>query len=366
MFSLNDKISIRQMQILLIIEIFGAGIIMLPRKAAEYAGQDAWLAIAIATAMALCAAYLMTSAGRLYPRDSFVSAASRLLSKPAGKFIGVIFTLKLLFNCAFEIRIFGGILRQTLLPHTPFAVISGAVIAVSAYAAAKGYEARARLAQILFPIIFIPVVFVFLLGLMDVDITNLAPVFAVKPVNLGVGAMRAVTAFSGLELLLLVTPYANRPLSVRRGMTQTVLVIGAFMMFMTSITIAKFGPDEVSRQMWPVLEMMDQIDLPGSFIERQDALIMSFWIISSFAIVNSCLFFSSILLRDVTGRGSYRLYLLICLPVVFAVSCLKLDTLQADRVIDYVFYTFDAGFTIIIPAALLIAAALRKGKAAGA
>jgi len=359
MFSLNDKISIRQMQILMMIDIFGAGVIMLPRKAAEAAGQDAWLSIAAATAAAVCAAYLMTSVGRLFPHDSFVKIASRLLSKPVGKLIGVLFIGKLLFNCALELRLFGGILSQTLLPHTPFTVVSAVMIAVSAYAAAKGYEARARIAQILFPIIFIPVIFVLLLGLFDVDLTNLMPVFATGPDKLAIGSVRAFTAFSGLELLLLITPFAVRPFSVRKGMIQAVMVSGAFMIFLTCVTVAKFGPFQTARLFWPIIEMMDLIDLPGSFVERQDAIIMSFWIISNFAIVNSCLFFSSILLRDVIGRGRHGLYIIMCMVVIFAVSFVKLDIGQADRAIDIVFYTFGVGFMIVLPIILLAAAAVR-------
>jgi spore germination protein len=360
MFSLNNKISIRQMQALLILDIFGAGIIMLPRKAAEYAGQDAWLAIAAAAAIAVFAVYLMTGASRLYPHDSFVSLVSRLLSKPAGKCVGVLFTAKLLFNCAIELRLFGEILRQTMLPATPFAVVCAAMIAVSAYAASKGYEARARMAQILFPLIFAPVTCVFILGVFDVDLTNLLPVFAAGPGRLLMGAARAGTAFSGLELILIAAPYAVRPLAVRKGMIQAVIVTGAFMIFITSVTIAKFGPGEVTRQLWPVLEMMDLIDLPGSFIERQEALIMSFWIISNFAILNSGLFFSSILLKDVIGKGRHSLYIIICMPVVFALSCFMLNAGQADYIIDMLFYTLGLGFMIILPAALLAAAAFRK------
>ncbi|MDR1559177.1 MAG: spore germination protein [Clostridiales bacterium] len=366
MFSLNNKISIRQMQALLILDIFGAGIIMLPRKAAEYAGQDAWMAIAAAAVFAVLAVYLMTSAARLYPHDSFVSLVSRLLSKPAGKCIAVLFTAKLLFNCAIELRLFGEILRQTMLPDTPFAVVCAAMIAVSAYAASKGYEARARIAQILLPLIFVPLIFLFVWGLFDVDLSNLLPVFAVKPDKLLMGAARAGTAFSGLELILIAAPFAVRPLAVRKGMIQTVIVIGAFMIFITCVTIAKFGPAEVTRQLWPVLEMMDLIDLPRAFIERQEALIMSFWIISNFAIVNSGLFFSSILLKDTVGKGSHSLYIIICMPVVFAVSRFVLSVEQADRIIDLVFYTLGIGFMIILPAVLLAAAAIRKAGEASA
>ena len=360
MFALNDKISIRQMQTLLVIDIFGSGIIMLPRKTAEYAGQDAWLVIVAMTSMAVCAVYLMTSVGRLYPNDSFVSIVSRLLSKPVGKLLGIIFVVKLLINCSLELRLFGEILRQTLLPSTPFAIVCFAMLAVGSYAAAKGYETRARIAQILFPLIFIPITFVFLLGMIDVDLSNLLPMFTVKPDKLMMGSVRAGTAFSGLELLLLVTPYAVRPRSVRKGMIQAVIFIGIFMIFITSVTIARFGPGEVTRQLWPVLEMMDLIDLPGSFIERQDALIMSFWIISNFAIVNGCLFFSSIMLKDVIGKGKHSIYIAICVPVVFAVSCLMFKLTSIDHIVDLLFYTLGIGFMIIIPAVLLAVAAFRK------
>ena len=366
MFSLNEKISIRQMQILLIIEIFGAGIIMLPRRAAEHTGQDAWLVIALVTALAVFAVYLMSGVGRLYPSDSFVSIASRLLSKPVGICLGLLFAAKLLFNCAIELRLFGEIIRQTMLPRTPYTVVCSLMIAVSAYAAAKGYEARARIAQILFPLIFIPFIFVFLLGLIDVDLTNLLPLLAVKPEDLFKGALRAGTAFSGLEMILLVTPYAVRPLSVRKGIIQAVLFIGVFMIFITSVTVAKFGPREVSRQLWPILDMMDLIDLPGSFVERQDALIMSFWIISNFAIVNGCLFFASVLLKDALGKGKHYIYLIICMPIVLALSYLMLNIVEIDQIIDLVFYTFGIGFMIVIPAVLLTAAAIRKaGEARG-
>ena len=360
MFSLNDKVSIRQLQTLLIIEIFGAGVIILPRKAAQYAGQDAWVLITITTILAVCSVYLMTGVGRLYPQSSFISIASNLLSKPVGRLIGVLFIAKLLFNCAIELRLFGEILRQSMLPRTPFTVICAIMISISAYAAAKGYEARARLAQILFPLLFIPFVFVFFLGLFEVDLTNLMPVFTARPDNILLGSVRVGTAFTGLELLLLVTPFAVRPLSVRKGMIQAVIFVGALMIFVTTVTIAKFGPLEVTRQLWPVLEMMDFIDLPGSFIERQDALFMSFWIISIFAIINASLFFSAILLRDVLEVGKHWFYIVLCMPIVLAGAYIMPSVVQVDYLMDIVFFTVGIGFMIVIPAILLIVATLRK------
>ena len=39
----NDKISVRQLQVLLILDIFGTGVIVMPRIAASIAGENGWL-----------------------------------------------------------------------------------------------------------------------------------------------------------------------------------------------------------------------------------------------------------------------------------------------------------------------------------
>jgi spore germination protein len=174
------------------------------------------------------------------------------------------------------------------------------------------------------------------------------------------GALSIGTAFTGLETILLVTPFAARPHSLRKGLQQAVIFVGVFMIFVTVITIAKFGPLDITHQLWPTLEMMDIIDLPGSFIERQDALIMSFWIISNFAILNSGLFFSSVLLKDVVGKGKHSLYIIICMPIILLAAVALLDVGETERIIDYIYYTLGVGFMVLLPIILLVAARFRK------
>ncbi|MDR1541700.1 MAG: spore germination protein [Clostridiales bacterium] len=360
MFSMNNKISVRQLQILLIIDIFGTGVIILPRRAVEFAGQDGWIIVAILACLATGSAYLMSSVGRLFPSESFVRTASKLLSKPAGKALGLIFAAKLILNCALEIRMFGEIIRQTMLPNTPLAVVAGAAISISAYAASKGYEARARIAQIIFPIIFIPLIIVFILALRQIDMTNLLPVFVAKPADIFRGTLRMGSAFSCMELILIAHPFFANPEKARKGASSAILLVGALMLFITIITIAKFGPFDVSRQLWPVLEMMDMVEMPGSFIERQDALMLSFWILSNFAITNSCLFFSSILLKDVIEKGRHLPYICVSALITAAIALMITNAEQVYPIIDFLFLTLGLGFMVVLPILLLVVARIRK------
>ncbi len=359
MLSLNDKISLRQLQALLVLDILGAGVIVLPRRAAMFAGQDGWLIIVAATGLAMVAMFLIASVGRQCPDKSFVELCARLLSKPVAVLFALGFVVKILIGIAMEIRFFTEIIKQTMLPNTPFFIIYTTILLLSAYAAAKGYETRARMAEVLLPIVFIPLGIVFAFAAMDVDFTNLMPVFSTPAKTLGWGALFSGLSFTGIEYVLLVYPYLQRPKHARNSAVVAVGIIGAVMTLITLVTIAKFGPLEVQRQMWPVLEMMDVTDFPGSFIERQDALIISFWIVSVFAMVNAGLFFSSLLLKDVFNKGRHSMYIIICIPLVLLLTALPQNMGQVWRIMDVVYITFGAVYMVGLPVLLVLMAKIR-------
>ncbi len=360
MVLLNDKISIRQLQILLILDIFGVGITFLPRTVAEFSGQDGWMCVIIATIAVSVFAYIISTLAGMFPNETFVDYSSKLLSRPIGILLSVGFVIKMTVTAAIQLRFFGEIVKQIMLKSTPFAVICGLMVLISAYSAAKGYEGRARLSQILVFIVFLPLIFVCLVASRDADFSNLLPVAVTNRTNLLNGSYSAILAFSGIDFCLLVFPYLNRPKNARRGIVQTVALIGGLMTVITVVAIAKFGASDLKLVMWPVLDMMDTIDLPGSLLEHQGALIMSFWIVSVFAIVNACVFFSSLLLRDVCKKGTHLTYIIIIVPIIFLLSFLPPNTVIAFQMFNWLNYTFGIAFLIVIPLVLLLVAKLRR------
>lgn len=360
MLSLNNKISIRQLQVLLILDVFGTGVTFLPQVVSNFAGQDGWICVIIATGAVMFFAYIIASVASLFPDKTFLEYTSKLLSKPMGVIISVLFVIKIALTSAFNLRFFGEIVRQTLLSETPFSVICIGMLLLGAYAAAKGYETRARIAEILIFIVILPIVFIVAIASSDADFTNLLPVLASSPSNILNGSYAAVFAFTGFDFCLLAYPYLHRPKHARKSIIYTVIVIGALMTIVTAVSISRFGPFELNRQMWPVLGMMDTATLPGSFLERQGALVMSFWIISVFAAVNAGLFFSSLLLRDVCKKGNHSTYILILIPIIFGISLLPENIVELFRQYHFVNNTLGIAYLFFIPLLLLITAKLKK------
>lgn len=360
MFSNNNLISLRQLKLLLILDIFGMGITILPRKLAEYGGQNGWLIIAISLGLAIICLFIINGLASIFPNESFYDYTSKIIGKPLGALISLGFILKILISVAFEIRIFSEILKELMLFNTPSWIIAFSMLGLGGYMASKGYEARGRIAEILIFIVFIPLAFVLFITLFDVDFSNLKPFLKeIEASNIINGSIYSLFYFSGLEFILLVYPYIKEKKEIKKITFKGLIFVGIIMILISIITISKFGKYNLVHQMWPVLEMMDTIDLPGSFVERQEAFTMTFWIISIFMIVNAGVFFSSLIFKDTIKKGTHTVYICICLPIIYLLAFIPKNIGQVYDLMDKFYKIIGPVYLFIIPLILLILAKIR-------
>jgi len=366
MLAANERITFRQLQILIILSALGTGVIVLPRRVAVYVGQDGWVIVVglviIAALVGLLISTAVYQASKVKPGAGFVEFTSLLLSRPVAYVLGFILWIKLIFAAGFELRIFLEITNVIMLPTTPIPVVGVAVLLVCAYAAAKGIETRARVAEVLFAVMALPFLFLVGLAIFDTDFSNLQPVLAEPPQDYLNGVLRLGFIFTGMECLLLVSPFTKKDKHMGKHVVTAILFAGLIILVITVLTIAKFGHGVVN-QPWPVLRMMDMINIPGSFIERQEALIFSFWIITAFAIGNTMLFFGGLLVKDMIKPRRKHFGVLLTALAAFAVAVFPWQT-AVYEMLDIMYMTVGAFYLVVLPLILLIAVAFKRRKTA--
>ena len=364
MLSANERITPRQFQILFVLEAFGTGFVVMPRIAAAYAGQDGWIAalllvlpglffVALVSFTAMNAA--MHSGG-----ERFAVYIRRLLSAPIGGLVCLLLWAKILFCAGLELRLFGGIVHALLLSRTPALAVYIAVLAVAGYAAAKGIETRARLAEILIVIIAVPMLVLGAVALFNIDFTNLMPTLTTPPEDLAKGVLSLGFIFTGIEFIWLAFPYLNKPQEGPRAAISAMALSGVLMAVITAFTLAKFGPYNVQALEWPILKMMDMITIPGSLIARQEALILSFWMLSLFAFMAASLFYSAALARDQVKRGEHIWWVLASAAIICAVALIPLSRDKIYWILNQMFLTFGLGFWVGLPIIVTVVRKLRK------
>jgi len=344
------------------LDIFGTGVIILPRRAAFFAGRDGWIAVALSSVLACFCAFLICRLIRIFPGKSFFDYTGELLTKPLAYLLSLGLIIKVLIALTCELWLFGEIVKAILLRNTPLAVIMLCLLALSAYAAYRGIETRARIAQIIIWLIFIPLIFVLVLVSCDVDFTNILPLGRSNPYKILEGGFYCLSAFSGLEFILLLSPYlSTRGKSAGRSVS-AIALMGIILCTITLITISRFGAENIKNEQWPVLEMMDAIDLPGTFIERQEAIIMSIWMLSGFAGINAGLYFGMVVSRDILKKGKAGYHIFAFALISFLAAIFVKDINLIYKIIDFNFLYMGTTYMIILPILLNLAAAVRGYK----
>lgn len=362
MFSNNQKISLRQLQILLILDMFGTTVITLPRKTVEYAAQDGWVIVIGIVILMILYAFIISTLCNMFKNETIVEFGRRLL--PKFLYYIVIFGLivKIVVSTAMELRVFSEIVGQMLLYNTPVQVIILTLLLTSSLVARKGFETRARLAEILIVLMFVPLFFILLVVVIQPKFENLLPVLKTPPSNIIKGIGNLGFSFHGLSFLLLVYPFLGNKKDTRKAILQAVSILGVAMFIITIITIIRFGPEDIEHQIWPVLQLMQAIDLPGSFMERQDAFIISFWILSVFMLVSAGLHFTSIIFAKLTKATESFHFVLPLIPILYIMALLPSNIAQTYKIMEWVEKYFGMAYLVVIPILLILIAKIKGGK----
>ncbi|MDR1663456.1 MAG: GerAB/ArcD/ProY family transporter [Clostridiales bacterium] len=376
MLSHNEKITGRQLQFLIAFGAFGTGVAALPRLAAERAGGNVWLAAGLLIPAALLCAALHAAVARRIPSASYTERLCRLLSKPVGKLLALVLALKILFCAGMEARLFSLITQSFLLRTTPAFVVVFFITAIAGCTAAKGIEARARVAEILFFITFIPLLVLFITAVFRIDLNLFnrmptAPVENAPEPSAALGGFHAAAAipglgflFSGLELLPLSLGFVNTEKRTGKKIMLAVALTAAFLLFITTVTLARFGVGETLSLEWPLIQMMDMVNLPGSLMERQDALMMSFWTATAYMVIGAGLFYAAALLKSLRPRFSPGKisFVFPCAAAVAGMGCIPLDSPAVFEILEALFKTFGVFYLFVLPVILFIAGAIHRPK----
>lgn len=360
MFSDNDKISIRQLQAILILALFSSTTLTLPRITSEIAMQNGWILIITSSLIIIGYSVIIISLGKLFPNKTIVEYSQEILSKPIGYIISFLFAVNLIIFLGLELRVFGELTKQTLLINTPIEIIMMVTLFTVAYIARKGLECKARLEEIIVLIALGAVFLIIILALKKTKPENFTPLLTIKSKELFYGSYILSLMGIGLESLFITIAYVKNKQNLYKAVIQVIIFVMVINLLINYVTVGIFGSKAAAKQIWPFLSIMLAIDLPGSFIERQDAIMISFWILTEFALINSYLYFSSFAISRILKIKKSNWINLLILPAVYIIALIPKNVPATFEVLKKFIERYGIIFIFIVPSLLLIIAKLRK------
>lgn len=296
MFIENDRISLRQLKRMLMIEIFSASSLLLPSIIVRGQTGNGLVPLFVGSILAFFyVAFFVWLIKNM--KGSYVELIQENLDRGGRFFTGIIYYIRFFIHQVFLIILFGKLIQTSVLPGYSLWFIIGPILFFTFYCSINGLEGRARTLELLFWYIFVPLLIVLILAVGEIDLSR----FVMTRTEKSGGIIRSLLtiyavflSYRGIEFLLFLGPQVIETESKTR--ISKAAYMGTFWIVVLNIaiyviTIGMFGVYSTRKTWWSALKIMQSVRLPGGFVERLDILFIVFWIFSMFCVFSAYFFY---------------------------------------------------------------------------
>lgn len=359
MFSHNGKISTRQVTILLILQMFNMNMLIMPRVSTNYLGRNGYVASILAILLGLVYVFFITSLTTSFPGLTFVEIVNSILPNWIANVLVLLLSIKLILSAGLELRLFGEMIAQIMLPKTPMSVIMIALILTAGYLVKSGAEATARMGELLILFIAVPLVIALLALIFNLSYGDLLPFFRVEPMEVAVGTVLTSVMFVPLEILLMLNGLMKDPSKSKLAGKSAVITIGLVQGLITLLCVAQNGLDETQSQIWPAIVLMKSIGVSNATVENQEALMLIVWIFSVYMYVSISLYMITLIGSRNCKFKRENIFVWPVIPIILFVALYPNDLGVVYNYYLKFEYYFGLCFIVPIPFILLLIAKIR-------
>lgn len=360
MFSENNKISDRQVFRLLTYDFLGIGTLLLPTMLANTAGRDGIFCILAGLILAFLylkiLQYLMQNTEKSYPD---------YLKKCCGKVIGYLlwcgYFLYFMLMASYTAYLFSTLMLNGLVENTSFYLVLMLILIVAFYGMAGGIEGRARVYEMLFWFLMIPLFMMLLAACREVKTAYWSPVFSTGFKEVFRGSYYVFFCYSIVTLVLFLKEYVTDSGKYRKAAGKAVWFSGGVFAVLYLVLVGLFGADALAQMKFPAVTMMSRVQITGGFLKRTDAFMFGIWFFTLYALLNSMVFYSGNLvakaIRDCGGylEGKKRMLpYVILLLLVYGVAVLFYRNQQILDSVTLLLWKIGTPFVAGVPVLLCL------------
>ena len=366
MFSENNQISGRQVFRLLTYDFLGMGTLLLPTMLADTAGRDGIFCILagiLSTFLYLkLLRYLLKGMKTSYPD---------FLKQKCGKVCGYVlwggYFLYFILMASYTAYLFSTLMLNGLVENISFYLVLLLILLLAFYGMAGGIEGRARVYEILFWFLMIPLFLMLFAACREVKPAYWSPVFVADGKEVLSGSYYVLFCYSMVSIVLFLKEYiADRKKCVGAAEKAVWFSGGAFAALYL-ILIGLFGVEALAQMKFPAVTMMSRVQVTGGFLKRTDAFMFSIWFFTLYAMLNSMVFYSGNLaakvIRDCGGylEGKKRMLpYLILLLLVYGVTVLFYRNQQFLDCVTFLLWKIGTPFVVGVPVLLCLTGERKK------
>ncbi len=371
----NNQISSRQVMRLVTFDLLGYSALMLPQALAKTAGRDGIFGIVLGVVAGFLYLQVLQAVMKKMECD-YLTYLDTVLGKIGGAIFKFCYGVYFLLLAGRILCIFAELVVSELL-EKQFHLILILLLVLIYYGISGGIEGRARVFEILFWIVLIPLTLMMLAAVPSVDTDYWTPIFYGEAKLVLKSGYQVFQAFSILFLLPFLAEYlpprAKRQEDIQ-GAAHTkcrksyyagkvaLFLVGGILAALYLILLGMFGSDALATMDYPVVTMMSRIQITGGFLKRVDALMFGIWFFTLYALVSSLMFWGSRICQSYVKGHSNCMTVLVVVAVFFVAEGFYFQEGMV-RFWEQLFFYVGTPFVVLVPVLLLLLSKKKGGHA---
>ena len=307
MFSENNRISERQAFRLLTYDLLGLSTLILPGVLARTAGRDGIFGIAIGTAAAILYLRMLCALQKdcaLY----FPAYLEQRLGRVWGKLVQAGFLLYLLLLAGYTAYLFADAVLMSLLREESFYLVLCLLLILVFYGLWGGLEGRARIYELLFWVLLIPLFLMLFFSLDEIRTDYWIPVFTAGAGSVAEGGYYVFSALAVIMLILFLGNRVKEKEGLFRLGKRAVLLTAGIHAALYLILLGVFGERALGSMEYPAVTLMSTVRISGLFLRRTDAFMFAVWFFTLYALLTSCIFYSGEIVLQLLAKKAGQTY----------------------------------------------------------
>ena len=360
----KEQLSGNQLTNLVIIFLLGTSVITGSRVLVS-AGRSAWAALLLAAAGAVPLILILGALQKRFPGKNIAEYSEIILGKFLGKFLNLVYLIYLLLLLVLISDNLSLIYTALFYIRTPTWFFDLTLYLLCFLGAWGGLNCIGSLAEIASPLIGLVIILTSILAFISptAEFNRLFPMLTegLKPI---LQAAWFTFAFPFGEIVVLATFFS----AVEKGKSIVMpflkgLVAGTAIYLFTAVrNLVVLGPEVLGLQSFPSATVVRMIQV-GGFIERVEAFIVIFWVLSIFMKAVIVFYASSLFAVQIFPVKNKMLFWPLIILIAFLVDVYLINTQFLINYINENIYPYMVVLQIFAPAFLLLVAQFRGLKA---
>lgn len=346
---------------LMFVVIMSTGVLVVPSITIERAEQSAWFAALLSLPVALISLGLANALGKRFPRKTLAQYCETLLGKYLGKLAAFGFLMFLFAVSIIVTREFSDYINIMLMPETPIILLNVILLVIAIYAAVKGLEVIARIAQFILPLFLGSIIIIASLALFDAKLGELLPFMEHGLVPVISGATLPATLIGQIIIVTMLFPMIRTPQKVAKAGIVALVCSGIFLTLLTVISIATFGPKLPGDLLFPFVTLARYIKFVT--VQRLEFLVVFIWVSGIVVKVSIFLYLESVAIMQIFALKNKAIIFGLLFMVHTVLATLPFSNPQETNLVLTKFWPLISFvFELVVPAGLLFIALLKGQK----